>query len=261
MDKKPDYKTTRLMIGNFPLEEIRILLQNWLPKERNSDFTKRLIALGVMDKKTASAVVGKVRMFKGWFEHPDDRAAQRLQTLTARGVDTQILRELVFMYKTRVEGVLRDFLVEVYWPAVQRGEIYLSSQTVYEFIHQKQKSGYLSSDLTKSVIVHLQRAITGTLVNAGLLEQHKNLWELIPYRFSDFLVAYLAYDLHFDALSDNWLVENTDWMFLGMERAVVVDRLSQLDRHYGLVIQHAGSIVRITWLYTSMEEVLDAYTR
>lgn len=261
MGEITNYKTTRLMIGNFPLEEIRILLQNWLPGERNADFTKRLIDYGILDKKTASAVVGKVRMFKGWFEYPDDRAARRLQNLVVRGIDSQILRELVFLYKTRTERVLRDFTVDVYWPAVQRGEIYLSSQTVYEFIHQKQSSGHLNSALTKSVVIHLQRAITGSLVNAGLLEQRKNVWELLTYRFSDNLVAYLAYDLHFDDQSDNSLVDNADWMLFGMDREHIIDRLSQLDKRYGLVIQHAGSLVRITWLYSSMDEVLDAYTR
>ncbi len=261
MDDPATYKTTRLMIGNFPLEEIRILLSNWLPGERNVDFTNRLISSGILDKKTASAVVGKVRMFKGWFEYPDDRAAQRLQKLVKKGGDSQILRELVFLYKARTEPILRDFLIDVYWPAVERGEIYLSSQTVYEFIHQKQRSGQLNSDLTKSVVIHLQRAITGSLVNAGLLEQRKSLWEYLTYRASDFLVTYLAFDLHFDGQSDNLLVDHPDWNIFGFERSHLVERLAQLEKESGMIVQHAGSLVRITWLYPSMDEVLDAYSR
>ncbi|MDR3577958.1 MAG: DUF1819 family protein [Anaerolineaceae bacterium] len=261
MDTSSTYKTTRLMIGNFPAEEIRILLLNWQPGERNVDFTNRLLYQGILDKKTSSAIVGKVRMFKGWFETPDDRAARRLQMLVKIGIDSQILQELVFLYKARTEPILRDFAVDCFWPAVFKGELYISKQIVNEYIQQKQKIGQLNKDLSESVVIHLQRAITGTLVNADFLEDHNGLWELVTYRPTDLLISYLAYDLHLDNQTDNAIVDHPDWSLFGMTRTMVVDQLADLGKQSGMIVQHAGSVVRITWLYSSMEEVLNACAR
>lgn len=261
MSDSSTYKTTRLMIGNFPAEEIRILLLNWQPDERNVDFTNRLLQQGILDKKTSSAIVGKVRMFKGWFETPDDRAARRLQLCVKKGINSQFFRELVFLYKARTEPILRDFTVDCFWPAVQRGELYLSKQSVFDYIQRKQVLGLLNKDLSKSVVIHLQRAITGTLVNVGFLEERKSIWELVTYRPTNLLISYIAHDLHFDAQTDTMLVEHPDWSLFGLSRNYVLDRLSELEKNYGMVVQYAGSVVRITWLYSSMEEVIDAYPR
>ena len=261
MEQSNTYKTTRLNKGNLPIEEIRILLNYWKPDERITDYANRLRHDGIIDKKTATWTFGLVRMFKGWFESPDDLAARRLQVLVKNGINNQNLSELVFLYKSRTEMILKDFAVEKFWPAVHNGDIYLPGQTVYEFIHAKQESGKLNKELTESTVIHLARAITGSLKNAGFLEERRGMHELIPYRLCDLSMTYLAYDLHLNGLSDNALVECSDWLTFGMNRSQVVERLSDLGKQSGMVVQHAGSVVRITWLYSTMEEVLDACTR
>ena len=211
------YKTTRLNKGNLPLEEVRILLLNWREGERIVDYSRRLREQGVLDKKTATWTFGLVRMFKGWFESPDDRAARRLQRLAQKDISSQILSELVFLYKARTELIIRDFTVEKFWPAVKNGDLYLAGDAVYDFIHEKQNAGLLNKDLTDSTIIHLARAIIGTLSNVGFLaEEHRKMRELVTYRVSEFSIAYLAYDLHFADMTDNAVIDHPDWGIFGL---------------------------------------------
>ena len=69
-----------------------------------------------------------------------------------------------------------------------------------------------------------------------------------------------AHDLHLGAFPDGALVEHPDWCLFGLDRSHLLDRLDALPPTCGLLVQRAGSVVRITWKYSSMEEFIDAIT-
>ena len=81
----------------------------------------------------------------------------------------------------------------------------------------------------------------------------------VPYHshLSDEGAAYLARELHDQGLSDSAMCEHPDWGLFGLDRGRVLGRLDNLADQFGLLVQRAGSVVRITWKHASIEELID----
>ena len=104
----------------------------------------------------------------------------------------------------------------------------------------------------------LLRAMTGF----GLLRQvNRRRRETVLYRPSDGAVVYLAYDLHLAGATDAAVLGHRDWMIFGLHAREVVTQMDRLAAEGWWVVQAAGSVVRITWKYSRMEEVVDALAR
>lgn len=261
-ERRP-YTVTGLTIGAPSLDEIETLLLNWCPGESPSDFAERVRREGILTKRTARRVRDIVlEIFRPWFLKPDDRAARWLKAFVEADGDRRALNELVFLYKARSEAVLYDFTLERFWPACYEGDLYLRTPDIEDFLQEAQEAGRTTKRLSPQTQARLARGISGALTGVGFLNaERRYAREYVLYRATDFAVAYLAYDLHLAGLTDSTLVEHSDWGLFGLKREHTLDRLDALNERAGMIVQRAGSVVSITWLHTTMNEVIDAYTR
>ena len=257
------YSSGAMTRGTASLDELRTLLQAWQPGESAGRFAQRVQTEGILTKNTAERLnVVVLRIFRPWFLEPDARAAQRLKTLLDAGGERQVFNELVFLYKCRAERVLYDFVVKNYWPLAQDGGLYLRTTDIADFLHTAQAAGLAVKSWSPATLIHMSRGILHALLMVGLLQETQHLHYALPnFRPQDFTLLYLAYDLHLAGLTDSALVEHPDWKLFGLPRAQILDRLAALDEKAGLIIQEAGSVVRITWLYSTLEEVIHARYR
>ena len=81
--------------------------------------------------------------------------------------------------------------------------------------------------------------------------------KILPFRLESRVAAYLAYDLHFAGLGDNSVIGHEDWALFGMERNGVRDEFKRLSLLGHVIVQSAGEVTRISWRYTSLEELTD----
>ncbi|MCX6077948.1 MAG: DUF1819 family protein [Chloroflexi bacterium] len=256
------YTVTGLIKGTASLDEMTTLLQNWRPDEPVFMYAKRVQAEGIISKETAKRAEDLVVLvFGAWLLKPDASAARWLQKLVARGIDRQALQELLFLYKARAEIVLYDFTLERFWSTYNDGALYLQPSEIEDFLRFSQETGRVEKSWAKYTQYRLAMGILGALREIGFIREEKpRLYAYNPLEINRFTLIYLAYELHFAGQTDAALVDHPDWHLFGLERARVVERLSELGEQGGLIVQQAGSVVRLTWLFTSMEEVLDAYS-
>jgi hypothetical protein len=261
-ERRP-YTVTGLTKGTPSLDEIQTLLMNWRPDESPVDFAERVRREGILAKQTARRVQDLVvRIFRPWFLEPDDRAARRLKAFVEAGGDRIALNELVFLCKARNEAVLYDFTRERFWPACHDGALYLRTVDIEDFLQEAQEAGLTTKRLSSQTQARLARGIFGALTDVGFLgAERRYAREYVLYRPTDFTIAYLAYDLHLAGLTDGALVEHPDWGLFGLTREHTLDRLDVLDERAGMIVQRAGSVVSITWLHATMDEVIHAYAR
>lgn len=257
------YSVSGLTKATISLDEVRTLLLNWRPEESAVDFARRVQQEGIITKATATRLRDLVLvLFKRWFLYPDQRPAEQLQRLVQYTNDRQILSELVFLYKARAILIFRDFVLESFWSQYEEGSIYLRIQEVKDYLDHIQESGRTTKPWSKETIERTARGITGSLLAAGLLvEEKRYLYAFTHFRPTDFSLTYLAYDLHMAGVNDALLADHPDFKLFGLNRARTLDRLSALPEKHGLIVQQAGSVVRITWLYKTMEEVIHACFR
>jgi len=261
-ERRP-YTVTGLTKGTPSLDEIETLLLNWRPGESPSDFAERVRQEGILTKRTARRVRDIVlELFRPWFLKPDDRAARRLKAFIEMSGNRRALNELIFLYKARSEAVLYDFTLERFWPACHAGDLYLRTADVEDFLREAQEAGHTAKRLSPQTQTRLAQGISTALTTVGFLSgERRYVREYVLYRATDFTIAYLAHDLHLAGLTDGALVEHPDWGLFGLTREHTLDRLDALDEHAGMIVQRAGSVVSITWLHATMDEVIHAYTR
>ena len=254
--------TVGLSKGASAVEETRLLLGAWVPGEDDQLFLTRVRESGLLGRQTAQRTRDLVfRVFRYRLLRPSDQPARWLKHLLELTGDLQTFRELLFLYTARTEALLYDFTIERFWPACRAGELYLRLEDVQDFLRQGMENSRIPRSWTPSTQTKISRSVLGALRGFGLLhEPRPGQREIVQHKPTDFAVVYLAYDLHLASLSDAMVVEHPDWHLFGLDREQVLQRLDGLDQRAGLVIQRAGSVVRITWLHSTMDEVIHAYT-
>ena len=255
------YKTSTLTKGAPSFDELRTLFQNWKTDEEPIDFARRLRTEGILVKQTAQRADDLVlRMFRSWFLSPDTQAAARIQKILRKNVDWQTLNELFLLYKSRAETVLYDFLILGFWAQFQDGALYLRKSDIEDFNSEAIQKNMVEKQWSVNTTNRLIQGMFVALKDAGFLKEEKQgLYAFVNYRVSGFMFAYLAYDLHFTGLTDQAVIDHPDWQLFGLKRPQILQALSDVGSMCGLLVQQAGSVVRITWNYASMDEVIDAY--
>ena len=255
------YTITGLIKGTATLDELSTLLIHWDDKEPPVLYARRVQAEGILTKATSKRAEDIVlESFRPWFLEPSSRAALTLRALVKSVAERQILKELIFLYKARTEAVLYDYVTERFWNAYNEGALYLQMSEIKDFLQFAQQNGRVEHSWADYTRERLAYGILRALKEVGILHEEKRfLYAFAPIEINPFTVAYLAYDLHLTGLTDSALVEHSDWQLFGMNRGRVLERLSDLGEPGGMVVQQAGSVVRITWLYKSLDEVIHAY--
>ena len=85
--------------------------------------------------------------------------------------------------------------------------------------------------------------------------------QIIPFRVSPSVAAYLAYELHFAGVGDNALLTHEDWQLFGLAREDVLDEIKRLSLKRLLIVQAAGDVIRISWKQQDMEALCDVLTQ
>ena len=255
--------TVRIAKGAAAINELRTLLQCWNPGEDYSAFMRRVQRIDVLSKQTDRRARDMVQeVFRPRLLMPDDRAARALKQFLAAGGNSQTFKEALFLYEARAEALLYDFTILRFWPACRSGALLMTLDDVLTFFDEAVQTGRLSSPWSKQVQIKVARGVLGALRDFGFLREEKQgRREIVLYRMTDAGVAYLAHELHFRGLPDATVVEHPDWALFGLDRTNALQRLDALGPQAGLLVQRAGSVVRITWSHPSMEALVHALTR
>lgn len=257
---EPDVQYTQALAkGGSLLAETRILAAAWQPGESGQDFAQRVLRADLLGRSTARRVLDIVRVFSLRFLLPTDAPARHLHVLVTRDAPRQLFTDLVFYYTARQDNLLRDFTVQRYWPAVREGRLTISNQDVRGLILEGEQDGRIPKPWSAEIKRDMAGRVMIALTDFGLLtELRPAKREVLPYRPADGTLVYLAYQLHMEGITDASLADQGAWALFGLERADVWHRLEVLSGEGWFLLQRAGEVVRITWRYRSMEEVVDA---
>lgn len=250
--------TIALCKGAALVDETRTLVQHWIPGEEVDHFVDRVLRDNMLARLTAYRTKDIVRrVFARRFLVPTDAPARRLKRLMDHG-PRKLFAEVLFLYAARADPLLYDFTSEVFWPACRRGRSVLTRDDVVAFLAEAADRGLIEQPWSANVQVKIARGVLSTLRDVGFLrEERRGHREIVSYYLSDEGAAYLAYELHETGLSDSAMCEHPDWLLFGLDRGRVLGRLDNLAENKGMLVQQAGSVVRITWKYESVEELID----
>jgi len=255
--------TNAICKGSALLEETRALLRAWSGTESLNEFSQRVLRedlLGRMTTYRARDIVKRV--FARRYLRPDHRPALLLKRLLERNQLAQVFSDLCLLYAARADDLIRDVVIHLYWPASSSGKLTLAPEYVVEFLRQADREGKILEPWSEQVKLKVARGILKAMADFGLLvEVRRGRRELVHFRPTDLTLVFLAYDLHFSGSTDAGLVGHRDWAVFGLTSKDVALALDRLSGEGWWLAQVAGSVVRISWKYYSMEEVVDAFAR
>lgn len=251
--------TIALCKGAALLDETRSLLRHWVPGEEVDEFVDRIQRENALGKATAYRTKDIVRrVFVRRFLATSDAPARRLKRIVERGLSRKLFAEVLFLYAARADALLYDFAVDAFWPTSRRGRLTFSMPEVLDFLAEAAADGRIPQAWSATVQRKVARSVLSTLRDVGFLREEGARREIMPYYLSDEGIAYLAYELREKGFSDLAICEHPDWQLFGLASSRLMNRLDSLPDTCGLLTQRAGSLVRITWSFQSVEELIDA---
>lgn len=251
--------TQALSKGGALLAETRTLLQAWRPGETGEELAERVLRNDILGRATARRVLDIVRVFTLRLLTPNDAPARHLRALASVESRRQVFSDLVFYYTVRQDAFLRDVAALCYWPAVRAGSLVVRNQEVQRLIAEAQLDGRIRAPWSPELRRDMAGRALIALTAFGLLEEDAPARRrVLPYQPSDGAAVYLAYLLHARGVTDASLAGQPDWAPFGLEPADVWNRLDALAGEGWFVVQRAGEVARMTWRYTTVEEMIDA---
>ncbi|MCC6190559.1 MAG: DUF1819 family protein [Anaerolineales bacterium] len=254
------YRVNGVIKGAAVVEEMRTLLEHWTPEEGHLDLQRRVLGEDLLGKATATRARDMIMyVFRPRLLTPTDAPARRLKLFLELNGNPGSFRELLLLYEARTEAVLYDFITAKYWPARAGGELWLRTTDALDFLDEGRRQGLIEGAWSESTRRRTAHALLAALTAFGYLSDARaERREILPYRPSDFIIAYLAHDLHFAGQPDTEVIAHPDWNLFGLDANHLQERLDALGPTAGLLLQRAGSVVRISWSHLSMEAMLHA---
>ena len=148
-----------------------------------------------------------------------------------------------------------------YWPAVKNGKLLLHPDDAIHFFAEGVEQGYLPKSWSAPVQKRMAVSLLAVLRDFGLLHKHgPGRREIAMYRVSDAAMAFVTYELHLAGYSDAAIRDHPDWLLFGLDVSRWQERIDHLPQTAGILIQRAGAIIRLSWVYQTMEEFIYANT-
>jgi hypothetical protein len=254
--------STELSKGQGAVAETLTLLQLWQPGMSGPELADRALAEGVLGKSSARRVTDLARpVFARRYLVDAGRPAAWLKRLMEAGADAGLMRQLMLIYTARIHRILRDFIIQVYWPGYAAGADAISRSDAEEFIAQAIDDGRIAPPWSETIRIRVAQYLTGTLADFALVHDVKKKDRpLRPYRLLPEVALFLAHEVHFKGFSDDSILDSPDWALFGLARDDIAPQLEQVGRRGHFIAQYSGELLRISWKYKTMEEFLDAVT-
>jgi len=248
--------TANFQAGLGVVPETKLLLGLYEPGLSIPQLRQRALDSGLFPKLSARRLRNLVgECFAPRYMVEDGLPARCLKILLPSFESRELLQ--VFMLHTaRSQEIFTSFIRTVYWARYADGQLALGNEDAHRFIQRALDDGRMQSRWTDNTIRRVSSYLTGAGADFGLLEGgQKRSRKILPVHILPRTVVYLAYDLHLRGLGDNAVLSHPDWGLFGLGRDETLDELKRVSRDGHFIVQAAGEAVRISWKYSSLEEV------
>ena len=255
------FYTTQLQAGLGLIEETRLLLGLYEAGMTASVLSTKALNSGLFPNVTARRLHNIVsECFAPRYLR--SQTTSLALKLLAEKLPKPEFNQLLFIHTARSNLIFADFVRDVFWSRYSAGRDVLDREDAKDFVTDAVRNGKTQIAWSESTVKRVGSYLLGCCSDYELLEHtSRGPRRILPLRLYPQVAAYLAYDLKFQGLADNQIVNHSDWQLFGLEGADVRDQLKRLSLDGYLIMQSAAEVIHISWTYKSMDEVIDALSR
>ncbi|WP_019611711.1 BrxA family protein [Thioalkalivibrio sp. AKL7] len=256
MSGEPSY-TTQLQAGLGLIDETQRLFELLEPGMGSRQLFAKALESGQFPLVSARRLDNIVRecFAPRFLRQP--RVAENLQRLLPN-LEREERLQVLMLHTARANVILSDFIREVYWPRYTSGRDGLSREDAVRFVENAVREGKTQKPWSESTISRVSSYLLSACADFGLIEARRSgSRRIYSLRLARRVAAYLAYDLKFQGLGDNQVLNHPDWQLFGLEWPDVRDQFKRLSLDGHVILQAAGDVTHISWQHKNMEEVID----
>ncbi len=254
--------TTQLQAGLGLVNETKTLLDLWSPGMSANQLYQMALESGRFPTVTARRLRNiVVECFAPRYLVASGAPAAHLKRLSST-ISTADLTQLMLVFTSRANRILGDFVRQVYWARYAGGYTQITNDDARTFVERAIDDGKTVKRWSETTVRRVSAYLTGCCADYGLLERGlRSNRQIISFRVSPSVAAYLAYELHFAGVGDNALLTHEDWQLFGLAREEVLEEIKRLSLQGLLIVQAAGDVIRISWRKQDMETLCDVLTQ
>ena len=253
--------TTKLQAGLGLIPETEKLLQLWEQGFNSRDLLDRALEAGEFPTMTARRLRNVI--FEGFAPRYLVNNAQSAKTLKSvqHVLSEGARKQLYFLFTSRANPILADFVRDIYWPQYTAGALNISKIDAVNFVGDAVAEGRTTTHWSESTKTRVSSYLLGACEDFGLLgKMEGGSRKIEPFQPSNDVVNFLAHELHFSGLGDGALLNHAEWNLLGLGAEDTLAELKQIALRGEIIVQSAAGLVQISWKHKNMEEWANAVT-
>ena len=241
--------------GTGMFQETLLLLEKYSPENSKFNFIKEVYESNILVKSSEKRIKDIIHnVFYKRFVINDNYVPVYLLQLHRYNVGLDQLIQIMLIYIARSNRIFFDFVTDVYW-LKSRENTLVTSNDAKLFIIDAIKDGRIVSPWTDGTKKRVASYIIATLMDIKFLDKK---YKCIPVFLSDKTANYLSHELHFKGYSDEAIANAEEWKIFGYNRYDVTRHFERLAAQGHFIFQNAGDLIKITWNYKNMKELIDA---
>lgn len=241
--------------GTGMIQETLLLLEKYSPENSKDNFIKEVYDSNILVKSSEKRIKDIIHnVFYKRYVIQDKYLPVYLLQLHRYNVGLNQLIQIMLIYIARSNRIFFDFVTDVYWLKSRENNLVTSSEAKL-FINEAIKDGRIALHWSDGTKKRVASYIIATLMDIKYLNKKYNC---IPVFLSDKTANYLSHELHFKGYSDEAIANAEEWKLFGYSRYDVTRHFERLAAQGHFIFQNAGDLIRITWNYKNMKELIDA---
>jgi hypothetical protein len=245
-----------LLKGTGLIQETLLLLDIYRPGISKKEFIDEVIESNVLVKNHNNRIKDIIEhVFYRRYVNYSEHSVIALKYLREKRVGLEALNQLLLVYTCRKNLILFDFVINVYQKLIQQGASELPGKAATAFIEENIKNGRIEKAWADSTKRKVAEHMNACMIDFKLTDRQK---KLLPLFLSDTVANYLAHELHFMGFSDEAITTAKEWSLFGYTRYDTIRHLERLAIQGHFIFQNSGELIRITWHYKNMKELIDA---
>jgi len=258
-DRSSAYTTELIKVAGIVSESIE-LLRIWQPGMRAAQLRDLAIQEGSLAKESSDRVWVMVLYGFGLrYLGEGQRPARLLKHLVDANASVGLLRQLFSIYTARINGLFADAASELYWELAAQSVTELLREQLLSYIGSKVGTPKLPKAWSEQAAGRVASGLLKTFVDFGYAAQGRGVSRpLTPPRMLPQTAAFIAYEARERGIPDSAICDERAFALFGLDRHGALGELAGISGRGYLIAQSAGDLVRVSFIFKTMEEFLDA---
>ena len=251
--------TSKIIKAGALLADTKTMLANWDETLSGAENLARFRRENIFGKASRSRIEDMLAIFRQRYL-ASASVTKALVTLVQGGFPNEGLDRILYFHAAQADALLHDIVTEVLDHFHSVGKIDVAPEDIRAAITKWIAEGRMTSAWSENTLVRATRELLSTLRDFGLLQGAVNK-RLAPIYLPVEAFAYLAFYLQQRQPSGERLLDDPEWQLFFLARHVVERFFLEAHQHHLLEYRAAGSIIRVTFPATSIEEYAHALTQ